>query len=136
MRCACPSSFSFPSKKENQNLCGSHPNSTTRRKSLTEHLIALSRSAPNLPVQIPPEIVEYVESGRNPDIYTREFIELVQRTNDHLRGKALAFRSFRDVLAREISGAMPELREEVERVVRETGGREPLGSWTGPAEGN
>lgn len=82
-------------------------------------------------MQIPPEIIEYVESGRNPDIYTREFIELVQRTNDHLRGKALAFRSFRDILAEEIHSAMPELRSELERVIQETGGRGPLGSELG-----
>ena len=70
-------------------------------------------------------MIEYVESGRNPDIYTREFVELVQKNNDHLRGKMLAFRGFRDVLADEISSALPELRDQVERVVQETGGRAP-----------
>ncbi|KAI9755308.1 MAG: RNA polymerase II mediator complex subunit [Lichina confinis] len=94
-------------------------------KSLTTNLIELSRAAPHLPTTIPPEVIEYVESGRNPDIYTREFVELVQKNNDHLRGKMLAFRGFRDVLADEISSALPELRDQVERVVQETGGRAP-----------
>ncbi|EKV08263.1 Mediator of RNA polymerase II transcription subunit 10 [Penicillium digitatum] len=73
-------------------------------------------------IQLPPEIIDYVDSARNPDIYTREFVELVQRGNQDLRGKREAFASFRDVLAREIRSAMPECRGEVDRVVAATGG--------------
>ncbi|EYE99355.1 mediator complex subunit NUT2 [Aspergillus ruber CBS 135680] len=71
-------------------------------------------------IQLPPEIIDYVDSARNPDIYTREFVELVQRGNQDLKGKREAFASFRDVLAREMRSAMPECRGEVERVMRET----------------
>lgn len=63
-----------------------------------------------------------MEDGRNPDIYTREFVELVQKGNQYLKGKAEAFASFRDVLAREMEGAMPEVAGEVRRVVEATGG--------------
>lgn len=73
-------------------------------------------------IQLPPEIIDYVDSARNPDIYTREFVELVQRGNQDLRGKREAFASFRDVLAREMRSAMPECRGEVDRVVAATGG--------------
>ncbi|KAJ5468467.1 Mediator of RNA polymerase II transcription subunit 10 [Penicillium sp. IBT 31633x] len=73
-------------------------------------------------VQLPPEIIDYVDSARNPDIYTREFVELVQRGNQDLRGKREAFASFRDVLAREMRSAMPECRGEVDRAVAATGG--------------
>ncbi|KAK8138842.1 Mediator of RNA polymerase II transcription subunit 10 [Apiospora sp. TS-2023a] len=71
---------------------------------------------------IPPELVQYVEKGRNPDIYTREFVELVRRQNQTMRGKQAAFASFRDVLAGEMDKAMPELREDTARVVAATGG--------------
>jgi len=71
--------------------------------------------------------VAYVEDGRNPDIYTREFVELVQKGNQYLKGKAEAFESFRDVLAREMEGAMPEVGEEVRRVVDATGGKGMVG---------
>ncbi|KAJ5996768.1 hypothetical protein N7522_008428 [Penicillium canescens] len=74
-------------------------------------------------IQLPPEIIDYVDSARNPDIYTREFVELVQRGNQDLRGKREAFASFRDVLAREMRSAMPECRGEVDRVVVASGGR-------------
>ncbi|GLI78063.1 RNA polymerase II mediator complex subunit [Penicillium ochrochloron] len=74
-------------------------------------------------IQLPPEIIEYVDAARNPDIYTREFVELVQRGNQDLKGKREAFADFRDVLAREMRSAMPECRGEVDRVVAMTGGR-------------
>lgn len=87
-------------------------------------------------IQLPPEIIDYVDSARNPDIYTREFVELVQRGNQDLRGKREAFAGFRDVLAREMRSAMPECRDEVDRVVRATGGGgEPDVTTTGGSEG-
>lgn len=73
-------------------------------------------------IQLPPEIIDYVDAARNPDIYTREFVELVQRGNQDLKGKKEVFASFRDVLAREMRSAMPECRGEVDRVVQGTGG--------------
>uniref|UniRef100_A0A8H7TQ24 Mediator of RNA polymerase II transcription subunit 10 n=1 Tax=Bionectria ochroleuca TaxID=29856 RepID=A0A8H7TQ24_BIOOC len=62
-----------------------------------------------------PELLAYVENGRNPDIYTREFVETVRRGNQLLKGKLHAFGSFRDVLAAEMAAAMPELRQDVDR---------------------
>ena len=57
---------------------------------------------------IPPEIIDYVETGRNPDIYTRDFVELVQRGNLYLKGKSEALAAFRDELVREMVGGWPE----------------------------
>ncbi|KAF3393902.1 Mediator of RNA polymerase II transcription subunit 10 [Penicillium rolfsii] len=74
-------------------------------------------------IQLPPEIIEYVDAARNPDIYTREFVELVQRGNQDLKGKREAFADFRDVLAREMRSAMPECRGEVDRVMTMLGAR-------------
>lgn len=71
---------------------------------------------------MPPELLEYVENGRNPDIYTREFVELVRRGNQLMRGKMHAFASFRDVLAQNMATAMPELKDDVDRVLEATGG--------------
>ncbi|KAE8376572.1 mediator complex, subunit Med10 [Aspergillus bertholletiae] len=77
---------------------------------------------PNLAsVQLPPEIIDYVDAARNPDIYTREFVELVQRGNQDLKGKREAFAAFRDVLAREVRSAVPGCRGEVDRVLEGLG---------------
>ncbi|KAI1476019.1 hypothetical protein K445DRAFT_7405 [Daldinia sp. EC12] len=80
------------------------------------HSRATDPLLPSLP-HVPPELVEYVENGRNPDIYTREFVEAVRRGNQLMRGKQRAFASFRDVLAHEMDRAMPELRGDVARVL-------------------
>ncbi|KAK0622848.1 transcription factor subunit Med10 of mediator complex-domain-containing protein [Immersiella caudata] len=87
---------------------------------------------------VPETLIHYVENGRNPDIYTREFVELVRRLNQLMRGKMRAFTGFRDVLAREMEGALPELREDVRRVVEATGGsrRGQQGEWSGGQQGN
>ncbi|KKA27832.1 hypothetical protein TD95_003904 [Thielaviopsis punctulata] len=74
---------------------------------------------------VPPELIQYVEGGRNPDIYTREFVELVHRGNQLMRGKMNAFAQFRDILADHIAESMPELRADAEEIVRATGGRAP-----------
>ncbi|KAG5921909.1 hypothetical protein E4U42_005668 [Claviceps africana] len=84
---------------------------------------------------VPPELLEYVENGRNPDIYTREFTELVRRGNQLMRGKCLAFGQFRDVLAREMAAALPELRADVDRVLEGTGGG-ALSDRNGNGNGN
>lgn len=83
---------------------------------------AVRDDPPVASIQLPPEIIDYVDAARNPDIYTREFVELVQRGNQDLKGKKEAFASFRDVLATEMRSAMPECRGEVDRVVLNTGG--------------
>jgi mediator of RNA polymerase II transcription subunit 10 len=98
----------------------------TRRQTLDASLLQVHRAASTLPPTqtpgIPEPLIEYVENGRNPDIYTREFVELVRRMNQLARGKMHAFGEFRDVLAREMSAAMPELAEDARRVVEATGG--------------
>lgn len=109
------------------------PSSKGLDVSLQEAHAFASANASALP-SVPPELIQYVEGGRNPDIYTREFVELVHRGNQLMRGKMHAFAHFRDILADHISEAMPELRTDVEEIVRDTGGRAPAPIV--PAEGN
>lgn len=106
----------------------SQPILASQLRTLSSSLQALHRSAsaPDPPLPwVPPELLEYVEAGRNPDIYTREFVELVRRRNQVLRGKSNAFGQFRDVLAADVLAAMPELRDDVRMVVEGTGGHMP-----------
>ena len=66
---------------------------------------------------VPPEIIDYVDDSRNPDIYTREFVELVQKQNQYMKGKSEAFASFRDILAEEMVKSMPEMKGDVAKVL-------------------
>ena len=72
---------------------------------LVSSLSNLSHSASSLNTLVPPEIIAYIEEGRNPDIYTREFVELVQRGNVFLKGKSEAWGEFAQVLGEELEEA-------------------------------
>jgi mediator of RNA polymerase II transcription subunit 10 len=72
-------------------------------------------------IELPPEILDYVDGGRNPDVYTREFVELVQRGNAVLNGKQEAFKSFSEIFAQELASAMPETKAQVQRVMQNAG---------------
>lgn len=104
-----------------------HPDRLTdsTRTRLVKSLTILTHTSGALPDRIPPEVIEYVERSRNPDIYTREFVELVQRLNQKLKGRAEAYAQFRDALAREFAGAVPDAKDDVWCVVEATGGRRP-----------
>lgn len=61
-----------------------------------------------------------MDNGRNPDIYTREFVELARKNNQLMNGKMQAFEDFRDVLAGEMEKVFPELEEDIKMVVEAT----------------
>lgn len=85
----------------------------------------MSQTAPLVQIDIPPEVTNYVESSRNPDIYTREFVELVQRTNQMLKGRGEAYRFLQEQISWQLSNAVPELQNDVTRVVEATAGKVP-----------
>ena len=86
-----------------------------------QNLIELSQSAPTVAIAIPPEVTGYVELSRNPDVFTREFVETVQRMNQMLKGRCDAYLLLRDMLAKDIITAIPELKDDVVKVVATTG---------------
>lgn len=81
-------------------------------------------ASPNNPihkVRIAPEIVDYVDDGRNPDIFTRDFVENVQRGNAVINGKQKAFKDFSEVFAQVLKEGMPDLTRHVDRVMDNAG---------------
>lgn len=85
--------------------------------------MTLSRTAPSVIIDIPPEVTTYVENARNPDIFTREFVETVQRMNQMLNGRVDAYRLLQEQLAWQLSNAVPEMKDDIASVVEATGGR-------------
>lgn len=73
-------------------------------------------------VPIPLDVLQYIEDGRNPDVYTREFVEATRKSNQYLRGKMLALKDLRDVLGKKISVEFPELENVVQDIVDRTNG--------------
>lgn len=71
-------------------------------------------------VNIPFEVVQYIEDGRNPDIYTREFVEAIRRSNQYQRAKMHGLKKLRDSLAEKISEEFPDLEPAVQDIVKRT----------------
>ncbi|ODV94830.1 hypothetical protein PACTADRAFT_76437 [Pachysolen tannophilus NRRL Y-2460] len=71
-------------------------------------------------VPIPLDVLQYIEDGRNPDVYTREFVESVRKSNQYLKGKTLAFTRLRDTLGDQIISEFPELKDEVQDIIKRT----------------
>ncbi len=96
---------------------------------LTQSLADLQRLAdrtisPNNPVHnidLAPEIVDYVDDGRNPDIFTRDFVELVQRGNAVVNGKKQAFRDFSQVYAKALKEGIGGVEKAVDLVMDNAG---------------
>ena len=63
-----------------------------------------------------------MENSRNPDIYTREFVELVMRYNQQQKGRSEAYANFRDILGVRMAKGIPAMEEDVKKVVEATGG--------------
>lgn len=57
--------------------------------------------------QVPLDILSYIDNGRNPDVYSREFVEVVVKQNQYINGKTRAMRQFKDRLIQDLSSAFP-----------------------------
>ncbi|CAK7903144.1 mediator of RNA polymerase II transcription subunit 10 [[Candida] anglica] len=69
---------------------------------------------------IPIDVVSYIEDGRNPDIYTREFVESTAKSNARLKGRMKGFEKLRDVLGVKLAQEFPRLAPEIEEIKKRT----------------
>ncbi|RCK63874.1 Mediator of RNA polymerase II transcription subunit 10 [Candida viswanathii] len=69
---------------------------------------------------IPIDVISYIEDGRNPDIYTREFIEVNAKNNARLKGKMNGFKTLRDVFGEKLKLEFPDLEKSVDDIVKRT----------------
>ena len=100
-----------------------------KMEDLTQSLADLQRLtdknlSPNNPVHnidLAPEIVDYVDDGRNPDIFTRDFVELVQRGNAVVNGKKQAFRDFSHVYAKALKEGIGGVDKHVDMIMDNAG---------------
>lgn len=88
-------------------------------------MVQLSQTAPSVNINIPPEVTAYVEGSRNPNIFTREFVETVQRMNQMLKGRTEAYRLLQETLARDLIDGIPDLKDDITRTVEASGGKIP-----------
>ena len=80
------------------------------------------RTARGLSTRIPEEVIKMIEESRNPDIYTRDLVELIMRYNQQQKGRSEAFANFRDILGQQMIVGIPDIKEDVKKVVEASGG--------------
>lgn len=68
----------------------------------------------------PLDVIQYIENGRNPDVYTREFVELAAKQNQYINGKMTAMFQFQNILGDAIKETYPELVSAVDNVKERT----------------
>ncbi|CAR24561.1 mediator complex subunit NUT2 [Lachancea thermotolerans CBS 6340] len=73
---------------------------------------------------VPIEVAQYIEDGRNPDVYTRDFVEAIRRSNQYQRAKMNALGQLRNKLAEKIIAEFPDMQNNVTDILARTR-REP-----------
>ncbi|SCV00801.1 LAMI_0G07382g1_1 [Lachancea mirantina] len=71
-------------------------------------------------VSIPMDVMQYIEDGRNPDVYTRDFVEAIRRSNQYQRAKMHGLKQLRDKLAEKVIEEFPDMEETVQDIIRRT----------------
>ncbi|KAI9146088.1 transcription factor subunit Med10 of mediator complex-domain-containing protein [Paraphysoderma sedebokerense] len=79
-----------------------------RMNKYISQLQSLQELQEQLDMHIPFDVLRYIEDARNPDIFTKEFVERTAAENQFTNGKVEAFKDFRAVLETEIEQAFPE----------------------------
>ncbi|KDR16737.1 mediator of RNA polymerase II transcription subunit 10 [Zootermopsis nevadensis] len=58
-------------------------------------------------VHIPLEVFDYIDQGRNPQLYTKDCIEKALTKNEQVRGKIEAYKKFKTLLATQLNNVFP-----------------------------
>lgn len=58
-------------------------------------------------IQLPIEVFEYIDSGKNPQFYTKDYMEKALSKNEEVRGKIDYYKKFKDILIEELTKVFP-----------------------------
>lgn len=105
---------------DNQGTQQSHAALTHRTNQIIAQLSGLTNSPFTQQYPVPVDVITYIEDGRNPDIYTREFVEVTAKTNARLKGKMLGFQKLCQVLGDKLIEEFPRLEEGVKDIRKRT----------------
>ena len=62
----------------------------------------------NFKFQVPLEVFDYIDSGRNPQLYTKDCMEKAHSKNEEVKGKIDAYRMFKARLLVELTHVFPK----------------------------
>ncbi|XP_058731697.1 uncharacterized protein LOC131603415 [Vicia villosa] len=79
-----------------------------RINDLVAELDNMKKLAENCNIQVPMEVVELIDDGKNPDLFTRDVINNLIARNQITKGKTDAFQNFRNDLLEELEKHYPD----------------------------
>lgn len=59
-------------------------------------------------IQVPVEVFDYIDKGRNPLFYTKDYMERALAKNEEVKGKIDYYKRFKDILIEELNKAFPK----------------------------
>ena len=62
-------------------------------------------------VEVPAEIFQYIDQGRNPQLYTKDCLQKVSHKKDEFECKIDAYKKFKGVLEEELKKELPQTME-------------------------
>lgn len=62
-------------------------------------------------VEVPPEIFQYIDQGRNPQLYTKDCLQKVSQKKDEVKSKVDAYKKFKGILEEELKKELPQTME-------------------------
>lgn len=105
---------------DNQGTANSHSALIHKTNQVVSQLSGLTDSPFTQQYPIPIDVLTYIEDGRNPDIYTREFVEVTAKLNARLKGKMLGFERLCNILGDKLVEEFPHLADGVADIKKRT----------------
>ncbi|KAF9324907.1 Mediator of RNA polymerase II transcription subunit 10 [Podila minutissima] len=84
-----------------------------------------------LDIMVPMEVLSFIEDGRNPDLFTKSFIECVAGENQFTNGKITAMKSFESSLTQNLGAVFPEEMDEYQDILKSIAAGPGSGSGAG-----
>ena len=66
-------------------------------------------------VQVPYEVLSYIDQGMNPQLYTKDCLEKAKQKNEEVKDKINTLQSFKDTLVSELKVSAPATMEQYEQ---------------------
>lgn len=84
----------------------------TKLNSLIENMQEIEKAKANVTdVEVPPEIFQYIDQGRNPQLYTKDCLQKVSQKKDEVESKVDAYKQFKEILEEELKKELPQTME-------------------------
>ncbi|XP_058125906.1 mediator of RNA polymerase II transcription subunit 10 [Anopheles ziemanni] len=76
-------------------------------QSLVTGLQEIDKLKHQIDVNVPLEVFDYIDQGRNPQLYTKDCIDKALTKNEEVKGKIDSYRKFKSNLMKELSETFP-----------------------------